>query len=122
MNEKLRKIVNHYGLNKQLKYFQSEVFELNEAILDAQKQSMSEMFTDACYTVCKTFADVLHLELNGWKDTKKEHIKEEIADVMVMLKQIQLYYNISTDDVKQVMKDKVNRQLERIAKEDKSND
>ena len=122
MNEKLRKIVNHYGLNKQLKYFQSEVFELNEAILDAQKQSMSEMFTDACYTVCKTFADVLHLELNGWKDTKKEHIKEEIADVMVMLKQIQLYYNISTDDVKQVMKDKVNRQLERIAKQDKSND
>lgn len=122
MNEKLRRIINHYGLNKQLKYLQSEVFELNEAILDAQKQSMSEMFADACYTVCKTFADVLHLELNGYKDTKKEHIKEEIADVMVMLKQFQLYYNISTDDIKQVMKEKVNRQLERIAKEGKSND
>lgn len=122
MNKKLREVINHYGLNKQLKYLQSEVFELNEAILDAQKQSASEMFADACYTICKTFADVLHLELNGDKDTKKEHIKEEIADVMVMLKQFQLYYNISTDDIKQVMKKKVNRQLERIAKEDKSND
>ena len=55
-------------------------------------------------------------------DYSKEHIKEEIADVMVLLKQFQLYYNISTDDIKQVMKEKVNRQLERIAKEDKSND
>ena len=33
MNEKLRKIISHYGINKQLKYFQSEVFELNEAII-----------------------------------------------------------------------------------------
>lgn len=33
MDEKLRKIINHYGLNAQLKYFQSEVFELNEAIV-----------------------------------------------------------------------------------------
>lgn len=33
MNEKLRKIINHYGMDKQLKYFQSEVFELNEAII-----------------------------------------------------------------------------------------
>lgn len=33
MNEKLRKIVNHYGINTQLKYFQSEIFELNEACL-----------------------------------------------------------------------------------------
>jgi len=34
MNEKLRKIINHYTVKKQLKYFQSEVFELNEAILN----------------------------------------------------------------------------------------
>ena len=33
MDEKLRKIINHYGMDKQLKYFQSEVFELNEAII-----------------------------------------------------------------------------------------
>lgn len=33
MNKKLRKIINFYGIEKQLKYFQSEVFELNEAII-----------------------------------------------------------------------------------------
>lgn len=122
MNEKLRKIVNHYGINAQLKYFQSEIFELNEAIIDAQKQSASEMFTDACYTICKTFAEALHLELNGYKNIKREHIKEEIADVMVMLKQFQLYFNISSDEIKEVMKGKVARQIERISKEERKND
>lgn len=117
MNEKLRKIVNHYGINKQLKYFQSEIFELNEAVLDAEKQSASEMFADACYSIAKTFASALKLELSGYKDVKREHIKEEIADVMVMLKQIQLYYNIPTNEVKEVMKSKIDRQIERIHSE-----
>lgn len=35
---------------------------------------------------------------------------EEIADVMVMLKQIQLNYNIKTDDIKEVMEFKNERQ------------
>lgn len=90
MNRKLRKIINHYGINKQLKYFQSEIFELNEAILNYEK------------------------------DPRREHVIEEIADVMVMLKQIQLNYNIKTDDIKEVMKFKIERQLERI-KEDANN-
>lgn len=120
MNEKLRKIVNHYGLNKQLKYLQSEVFELNEAVIDSQKLSMSEMFSEACYTICKTLAGALKLELNGYKDIKKEHIKEEIADVMVLLKQIQLHYNISSDEIKEVMRFKIDRTLKRITEEDKN--
>lgn len=49
----------------------------------------------------------------------KEHIKEEIADVMVMLKQFQLYYDIPTEDIKAIMKNKVDRQLERIEYEPK---
>ena len=44
---------------------------------------------------------------------------EEIADVMVMLKQFQLYFNISSDEIKEVMKSKVARQVERISKEAK---
>ena len=114
MNEKLRKIVNHYGINKQLKYFQSEIFELTEAVLDAEKQSASELFIDACYSVTKTLASILKLDVSGYKDIKRDHIKEEIADVMVMLKQIQLYYNIPTNEVKEVMKSKIDRQIERI--------
>ena len=114
MNEKLRKIINHYGIKKQLKYFQSEIFELNEGVLDAEKQSASELFIDACYSVAQTFASALKLELSGYKDEKREHIKEEIGDVMVMLKQIQLYYNISSKEIKDVMKSKIDRQIERI--------
>ena len=47
-------------------------------------------------------------------DTWEEHIKEEIADVMVMLKQFQLYYNIPTEEIKKVMKNKIDRQIKRI--------
>lgn len=116
MNEKLRKIINHYGINKQLKYFQSEVFELNEAIIKRRNTGVLESVVDG---IASAFAQVLNVEHT---DYSREHIKEEIADVMVMLKQFQLYYNISTDELKEIMKNKVDRQLDRIAKEDKSND
>ena len=33
MKEQLKQIIEHYGVMKQLKYFQSEVFELSEAII-----------------------------------------------------------------------------------------
>lgn len=33
MKDKLLQIVNHYEIKSQLKYFQSEMFELNEAII-----------------------------------------------------------------------------------------
>ena len=35
--EELLKIINTYGVMPQLKYFQSEVFELNEAIFEKEK-------------------------------------------------------------------------------------
>ena len=38
---------------------------------------------------------------------------------MVMLKQFQLYYDISTEDIKAIMKNKVDRQQERIEYETK---
>ena len=33
MEEQLKKIINHYGISKQLKYIHSEYFELDEAIM-----------------------------------------------------------------------------------------
>lgn len=111
MNEKLRKIINHYGVNKQLKYFQSEVFELNEAIVKRNNMGVME---NVFLGVQHAMALILNIES---VDPLREHIKEEIADVMVMLKQFQLYYDISTEEIKSTMKDKVARQLERMAKE-----
>lgn len=102
MKENLLKIINHYGVLPQLKHFNSEVFELTEAIFqyDAQKE--------ACENIgCSR----IHI------DKCKEHIAEEIADVMVMLNQFMMYYNISNEEVRDIMIFKVNRQLERLNKE-----
>ena len=93
MSDKLLKIINHYGVKEQLKYIHSEYYELDEAILSAE-----------CYKEM-TLGD-------------KIHITEEIADVLVMLEQFRLYYNISIESVKEIAKYKINRQLERINEED----
>lgn len=113
MKSDLLKIINHYGLDKQLKYFQSEVFELNEAIISERNNGCLEDSIDSVLTVLSL--------LMGEKrvNYKKEHIKEEIADVMVMLKQFQYYYGISNEQIEDIMKFKINRQLERIESEGK---
>lgn len=95
--DKLLKIINHYGVMPQLKYFQSEVFELNEAIID---YNYVELYKDSP-------AEKYH----------KEHIAEEIADVMVMLMQFKEYYHIDGNDILKIMDEKINRQIERIENE-----
>ena len=90
MKEDLLKIINHYGINKQLKYIHSEYFELDEAILNYETSELLEKLVE----------------------NKIEHITEEIADVMVMLKQFQYFY-----EIEDIMKYKIKRQLERIDKE-----
>ena len=83
--EKLLKIINHYGLAKQLKYIHTEYFELDEAVLSGDK----------------------------------EHIAEELADVLVMLNQIILYFGIDDAQLEVIAEEKVERQLKRIEEEKK---
>ena len=97
MKEKALKIINNYGVMPQLKHFQSEVFELNEAIMDYRyvevyKGSPAEQY-------------------------HKKHIVEEIADVMVMLYEFKEYYKISNEEIIDVMQYKINRQLQRMEEE-----
>ena len=98
MKEELLKIINHYGIKHQLKYFQSEVFELNEAIINAENNRCIGISRKPC-------------------DTCVDHIAEEIADVRVMLRQFQDYYDIPTEKIEEVMDYKVERQLKRIEEE-----
>ena len=44
----------------------------------------------------------------------KENMVQEMSDVMVMLKQFQYYYGIENKRVEEVMRYKINRQIERI--------
>ena len=100
MEEKLLKIIKNYGVLSQLKYFQSEVFELNEAIITHELKKSVE------YEIPLT-------ELIG----TKEHIIEEIADVCVMLHQFKEYYDIKPFEIYKVMEQKIDRQLKRIEEE-----
>lgn len=86
--EKLLKIINNYGVMHQLKYFQSEIFELNEAII-----------------------------LEQYDEDSIEHIAEEIADVEVMLLQFKEYYHIDGNLILEIMNKKIDRQLGRIENE-----
>lgn len=96
MKEKLLEIIDHYGVMKQLKYIHSEYFELDEAIMN--------YINDETY-----YEEVEKNDIN--------HIAEEIADVMVMLKQFQYYYGITDEQIENIMKSKIERQLNRISLE-----
>lgn len=97
MKEDLLKIINHYGIKHQLKYIHNEYFELDEAIVDYWHEEYD-------------YYDKV-------ENYHKKHIAEEIADVMVMLKQFQYLYEIKDKQIEDIMKYKIKRQLERIDKE-----
>lgn len=100
MEDKLIKIINNYGVANQVKKFNEECFELEEAIITHELKKSVE------YEIPLT-------EIIG----TKEHIAEEIADVMVMLEQFKNYYGISSEEITEIFWSKVYRQLDRIEKE-----
>lgn len=98
MEDKLLKIISFYGVLPQLKYFQSEIFEMNEAIIEYE-------------TLYNNDSTMKQLE------ACKNHIAEEIADVMVMLEQFKLYYGITSEEITEIFWSKVDRQIGRIEKQ-----
>lgn len=97
MNEAIRKIADHYGLNAQLNVATEELAELIQAIARFRRVDENDM-----------------LELA----IRKNLVAEEMADVEVMLAQIK--YLMKTDErVEAVAKYKIDRQLKRMKKETK---
>lgn len=86
MKDKLAEIINHYGINHQQRKLNEEVFELQEAIFDYENITLMS----------------------------KKHIIEELADVLVLLEQIKIYYELDNDDINSVMEHKINRTLKRL--------
>lgn len=107
MKEDLLKIINHYGVNAQQRQLAEEVFELQEAINDREYERTLKNLDLLDTKYANSNSDV----------AKKEHIAEEIADVMVMLNQFKAYYDIPNETILVFMRGKVNRQLERIKNE-----
>ncbi len=98
MKDKLLKIINTYGVLPQLKYFQSEVFEFNEAVIK--------------YNEALSSADTTKVRLKYLK----EHIAEEFSDVQVMLEQFKAYYDLDNKEIMDIMEYKINRQIDKIEK------
>lgn len=104
MYENLWKIIEHYGINNQQRKLEEEVFELQEAIMELQHYEEYACDFDYQTTLKK----------------QKEHIAEELADVLVMLEQFRLYYGLSCEEIAKIFWSKVDRQLERIKNERKN--
>lgn len=101
MKNKLLYIINTYGSDNQLKYIHSEYFELDEAIIET-RELMRNLEGKSPEVVEPTIKPYIG------------HIAEEIADVMVMLKQFQYYYEIEDKTIKDIMNYKIDRQINRI--------
>ena len=93
----LLKIIEFYGVIHQLKKFNEESYELIEAVRDFEEQFAINEFdikkVDTYFIDC---------------------IAEELADCMVLLEQIKVYYNLDNEKIIDEMKHKINRQLKRM--------
>lgn len=78
MKEDLLAIINNYGVMPQLEYYQTEVFELNEAIIS--------------YENAKDSNNIHHCDIEYALESFEQNIAEEIADNYVMLYQFPEYY------------------------------
>ena len=98
MKEDLLRIINNYGISKQLKKLSEETFELQEAIIDAEYNR---------------YVGVIR------KPGEKaiEHLEEEYADVCIVLEQFKAYYDLDNNKIIKITKQKINRQLKRIERE-----
>jgi NTP pyrophosphatase (non-canonical NTP hydrolase) len=102
MKENLLKIISFYGIDNQLRKFNEEVFELSEAIITFEKSEDESEYSGVSVSRLAQ---------------EREHIIEELADCLVMIDQFRLYYDISIEDLKEIMEFKVDRQLDRMKEE-----
>lgn len=83
--DKLNLIIEHFGRLHQVVKLGEEVGELNKAILNFE---------------------------NGYTRTNNE-ITEEIADVYLLLEQVELMYGLDTNEIRTVMQMKIDRTIDK---------
>jgi hypothetical protein len=94
-NEKIKKIADTYGWNKQCQMAIEEMSELTKAICKRQRKLGDCLFTESA-------------EID-----EQTAIVEEIADVKIMVAQLE-YLLSAEGDVDEVIEQKLDRQLKRI--------
>lgn len=96
MEKDLLKIIEHFGINNQQRKLQEEVFELQEIITKTEDRIK---FLGNSHTVIEEY---------------KNHIAEEIVDVMILLEQFFHHYGLDEETLLKIEENKIIRTLERI--------
>lgn len=99
-NESIRTISTFYGYDAQSRQLIEEMAELTVALNKYYRVSI-----------------LTPQRVNFAERIELRNIKEEIADVTIMLEQIKYLLNISDTDIEHIIEQKLNRQLDRINKE-----
>ena len=97
MEDKLLQIIEHFGVLTQQKKLAEEIHELNQAITLYEAQLSGEYEMPLTYLI-----------------GTKEHIIEELADVLIVLSQFMYYYDLQKKDIDKAMRQKIDRTIERI--------
>ena len=105
MRDKIKRIANHYGFEKQSRHLTEECGELIQAVNKYYRYNEGLITRDDILTSTN---DVNMLIQN---------IVEEVADVEIMLEQIKHLLHINPAAIEEIKVNKVNRQLERIKRE-----
>lgn len=87
-DSRIYQISNHYGYAAQSDKIIEECAELTQAIMKLRW---------------------------GWSDDKLDHVQEELADVLIMARQLRVM--LGADDIDEIINQKLDRQIERIADE-----
>lgn len=85
MDKDLRNIAEHYGLHKQMRQTVEEMAELTQVICKAERYDL---------------------------DTVRDHLVEEVADVSIMIDQLE--YLLGDSRIAQIKAEKIERQKRRI--------
>ena len=99
-NEAIKKIADTYGYDAQSRQLIEEMAELTVALNKYYRVSI-----------------LTPERVNFAERIKLGNIKEEIADVTIMIEQIKCLLSLNIDDIDLFIEQKLNRQLERINKE-----
>jgi NTP pyrophosphatase (non-canonical NTP hydrolase) len=87
-DSRIYQIANHYGYTAQSQITIEECAELTQAICKLRR---------------------------AWSNERLENVKEELADVLIMARQLRIM--LGAEDIDEIINQKLDRQIERIADE-----
>lgn len=101
MDERLRKIADHYGYDNQSRQLIEEMAELTQAINKYyRKRAGKELVPEN--------------DRELYSSSEWSHITEEIADVYIMLEQIRYLLRVDERELMSDMESKIEREIKRV--------